>query len=215
MIKLELKNNLKNINYYIIGLVIIFCLTNFNMIILSPTAHWVSILTGLKFIKELNIGYVNHEHRFIIATSCAGINFMIIVFATIYFTFVSQFDNRIKWLGFSFVFSYFYTIFINGIRIALSIYAPMYIKFISNKTLHTALGTVIFFLALLLAYKIINNYFIKAPYKNFIPIVYYMIITIFVPLLIRFYNRNFNGFFNHCLIIISVCFVCVFVLKKR
>jgi hypothetical protein len=48
--------------------------------ILGPTAVLVEQLSGIDFDKEAHTGYVNNEHRVIIAPACAGVNFFIIAF---------------------------------------------------------------------------------------------------------------------------------------
>lgn len=48
--------------------------------ILAPTARWVSVLGGLPFKYLPHQGYVNHLWEFVIAPSCAGCRYMLIVF---------------------------------------------------------------------------------------------------------------------------------------
>ncbi|HEV7395110.1 MAG TPA: exosortase K [Pyrinomonadaceae bacterium] len=48
--------------------------------ILAPTALMVRILTGSRFEFESYTGYVNADHSFVIAASCAGVNFLITAF---------------------------------------------------------------------------------------------------------------------------------------
>lgn len=50
--------------------------------ILAPTSRWVSILSGIPFEYMAHTGFVNHDIRFIIASSCSGIQFMLIAAAT-------------------------------------------------------------------------------------------------------------------------------------
>lgn len=55
--------------------------------ILGPTAGWVEILSGIPFVYERGMGYVNHSLRFLIAPSCSGVQFMIITTAMLVFSF--------------------------------------------------------------------------------------------------------------------------------
>src|SRR2546423_13271314 len=48
--------------------------------ILWPTTKLVELVTGAQFEFESRAGYMNSEHTFLIAASCAGVNFLIIVF---------------------------------------------------------------------------------------------------------------------------------------
>ena len=47
---------------------------------LGPTSYLVQTVSGMNFEKVENTGYADHESGIIIASSCSGINFMIIVF---------------------------------------------------------------------------------------------------------------------------------------
>ena len=55
--------------------------------ILGPTAGWVQLLSGIPFTYLSDAGYVNHSLRLLIAPSCSGVRFMIILFATLVFSF--------------------------------------------------------------------------------------------------------------------------------
>jgi exosortase K len=48
--------------------------------ILTPTAAAVGLLSGERFEYEAHAGYVNGERSFVIAPSCAGVNFLITSF---------------------------------------------------------------------------------------------------------------------------------------
>ena len=96
--------------------------------ILAPTTWWVEGLSGISFENAAPVGYVSHEYRFIIAPSCSGVRFLLIVFIMMVFSFTQRIDTmrtKIFWLGFSAVFAYLATIFVNGIRITVSIYLPI------------------------------------------------------------------------------------------
>jgi exosortase K len=48
--------------------------------ILWPTTKLVELVTGAQFAFESRAGYMNREHTFLIAASCAGVNFLITAF---------------------------------------------------------------------------------------------------------------------------------------
>lgn len=48
--------------------------------ILWPTTKLVEFVTGAQFEFESRAGYMNREHTFLIAASCAGVNFLITAF---------------------------------------------------------------------------------------------------------------------------------------
>ena len=48
--------------------------------ILAPTAHLVSLVRGADFVREAGVGWIDRELAFIIAPSCAGLNFALAAF---------------------------------------------------------------------------------------------------------------------------------------
>lgn len=48
--------------------------------ILAPTAAFVELVSGARFEFEAHAGYVNGDRSFVIAASCAGVNFLITSF---------------------------------------------------------------------------------------------------------------------------------------
>ncbi|MBD5523622.1 MAG: exosortase K [Lachnospiraceae bacterium] len=135
--------------------------------ILAPTAWWVSILGGIPFEYLPHQGYVNHLWQFVIAPSCAGCRFMLITFLMLFFSFGKNESARglgkqWAWLGFSLVFAYVSTIFVNGIRIVASIYLPVVLErkqlmvgWLTPDRLHTLIGTVTYFISLCVIYLLV------------------------------------------------------------
>lgn len=58
--------------------------------ILAPTTKWVTLLSGIPFVYEKGTGYVNHSLRLLIAPSCSGVQFMLITFAVLVFSFLHR-----------------------------------------------------------------------------------------------------------------------------
>ncbi len=58
--------------------------------ILNPVARMVTMFSGFKFEWDLHAGFVNYSHSVAMAPACAGVNFLIICFAAIFFSFVSR-----------------------------------------------------------------------------------------------------------------------------
>ena len=48
--------------------------------ILAPTTALVELLSGRSFAFESHTGYMSSDHRFVIAVSCGGVNFLITAF---------------------------------------------------------------------------------------------------------------------------------------
>ena len=139
--------------------------------ILAPTAKWVTVLSGIPFSYEKGAGYVNHDLRLLIAASCSGIQFMLITYAMLAFTFLKKFTGIIKgflWILCSLLLSYPLTILINGLRIIAAIHLPRFLEshgllfsFLTPDRLHTAIGTIVYFLALLNIYQLADFIFRK------------------------------------------------------
>lgn len=140
--------------------------------ILSPTACWVKILSGISFEYVPRTGYVNHAYRFILAASCSGVRFMMISFTMLFFTFLPRMKGRksaLLWMSLSAALSYLYTIFVNGWRILVSIFLPLSLEkadifFVSGKwltpdRLHTIIGTSVYFSSLLLLHAAAEIFF--------------------------------------------------------
>lgn len=136
--------------------------------ILAPTAGWVRILSGIPFVYEPGAGYVNHSFRFLIASSCSGVQFMLIASATLLYSFVHRMPTKGKgmcWTACSFLFSYVYTVLVNGIRIVLSIYLPLSLPrelfsggWLTPDRFHTITGAVVYFTALFILYRLAATY---------------------------------------------------------
>lgn len=136
--------------------------------ILAPTAGWVRILSGIPFVYEPGAGYVNHSFRFLIAASCSGVQFMLIASATLLYSFVHRMPTKGKgmcWTACSFLFSYVYTVLVNGIRIVLSIYLPLSLPrelfsggWLTPDRFHTITGAVVYFTALFILYRLAAAY---------------------------------------------------------
>lgn len=186
--------------------------------ILSPTARWVEILTGIPFEKELAIGYVNHGYRVVIVPSCSGVRYMPVVFATLLFPFIHSIRPRLPrlcWLGASLLAAYGHTVFANGIRIALSIRLrgvslPLPV---SPELLHTLEGMAVYFAALCAVYHLAarasrrwsgGQEAPRPPSGWAVPAALYFALTLGVPLLRGEYGGNpgrFAAYFGLMLLV--------------
>lgn len=130
--------------------------------ILAPTAWWAGFLGGIPFVYQSNAGYVSHSYEFIIAPSCSGVQFMMVTMATLLFSFAHRMRTRkraLLWVALSLGGSYLLTVFVNGIRIVLSIYLPLLLKpernmeWLTPARLHTTIGIAVYFTFLSAAYQ--------------------------------------------------------------
>lgn len=201
--------------------------------ILTPTAWWVRTLGGLPFEYQSDLGYVNHALRFVIASSCSGVQFMMILGAMLIFSFVHRLKThigRIGWLFGSLSASYVITILVNSLRILLAIYLPplfteagLWNRFMTPERLHSMIGVVVYFSALLVVYGMVNNFFIfigkssdtticqlanpveKTSYSLVAPLFWYLFIVLGLPFLNGAGIRNRQSFWEYALLIVAAC----------
>lgn len=200
--------------------------------ILTPTAWWVSILSGIPFEYLPHQGYVNHFYQFLIAPSCAGVRFMLITFLMLVFLLlpsdaacvdqkICSIQKECLWFGFSMVFSYLATLFVNGIRIVISIYLPEILErrnlmngWMTPDRLHTVIGTGTYFtflcgiylLAIYIRKRILAPELYKGEQKSAaVPAFWYLFVVLVLPFAKRVYHRNLEGFAPYACVIIVVC----------
>ena len=235
---------------YFIGIFTLFMLKLFYsradadglIFMLAPVTWLVNIISGIPFYRESHVGYVSHTLQFIIAPSCSGFQFMMIAFATLYFS-VLHTANSENALNFSFVqkkrgffflivsllVSYLFTIPVNAVRILLSLYLPAIIvrlprlaALLTQDTLHTLIGTVTYFTALLFFYsasaKVTACFFttkvpvVRRTATAFSPLFWYLVVVLGIPFLTRTLQGNYSGFFSYAVLILAVCLI-IFTLK--
>jgi len=133
--------------------------------ILFPTTIIVSLFSGIHFYFIDNVGYTSFNGFYVINKTCAGLNFLIIIFTL---SIVLIFRIREKVINNLFIFltlllsCFVLTIIANSSRIYSSIFIEMIkhqLPFLksSKNWFHEAMGIVIFFSYLLLYYFIIKR----------------------------------------------------------
>jgi len=203
--------------------------------ILGPTAELVEQIGGIPFESEAGAGFVNHKLRVIIAPACAGVNFLIIGFCTAVFSSLHYFKPiraKIAWLTISALSAYLLTIPVNALRILLSIYvydADIYSGWLTAQRMHRLEGVVIYFFFLCLFYRIImkaTHHYLRTTAKKrdtgfrrnltlcgdnhwsragLIPLIWYGLITLGIPLINAAYSKNGFRFIEHCGMVICGC----------
>lgn len=204
--------------------------------ILGPTAALVGYASSIDFDKEENAGFVNREQRIIIAPSCAGVNFLIIAFCMTIFSCLHRLRrtrSKLICLGISALGSYFLAVFVNTLRIIVSIYlyeADIYNGWITPERVHRIEGIAIYFFFLCVFYliirKIMNHYafdvvekkktetgknlkisdYTHQVYAGLAPLIWYFLFVIIIPLINTTYQGKVPQFVEHYCVVISVCF---------
>lgn len=221
-----------------------FCRTNDSDMlqwVLAPTAWWAGALGGIYFEYLPHQGYINYFYQFLIAPSCAGCRFMLLTFLMLASFRLSVFGNGERqqkmtkeylWFGFSIVFSYISTVFVNGIRIVVSIYLPDRMErlqlmngWLTSDRLHTLIGAGTYFTFLCLIYLIAvfvhEHIFERGKRSSFllgstpecftvhkkllVPVFWYFLIVLAIPFVKRMYHNEWQGFGQYAAVIVGVC----------
>ncbi|HSE25731.1 MAG TPA: exosortase K [Pyrinomonadaceae bacterium] len=184
--------------------------------ILGPTTSLVEIFSGSSFQFESYAGYMSSNHRFLVATSCAGVNFMITAFLMLALR--ALLGDRSSVLSWKFIplyagFAYVATIIANTVRICVALWlqhVPDDVRWLSWSQLHRIEGIIIYFGFLLLLFVLTE----KGPQKStefvrkmgFTLIVYYSM-TLIIPLLNG--SHRDRGFFEHSVVVLVLPLIMV------
>lgn len=137
--------------------------------ILTPTTLLVEFVTGRTFAFESHAGYMSSDHTFLIAASCAGVNFLITAFLMLALR--QLWRNRFKpapetlmmsfrewsFLFFTAVLAYGATLLANTVRIAIALQlqqTPLKPGWLDANQLHRLEGIIVYFGFLLLLFAI-------------------------------------------------------------
>lgn len=216
--------------------------------ILDPIAWLVGLLAGIQFQWDSHAGFVSHAREVVIAPACAGINFLIICFSTLYFTFLDRLNGaaaKCSWFCICVAAAYLITLCSNTVRILLSLYlygAAIYGGWVTPGRVHCLAGTVIYVSILLVTFlaaerflgrsrrsgiheSVMENhggYFPAFYYLFPIPFLWYLLVTVFAPLLNGALSKSDSRFVEHAALVLAMC-LCISalpvsiaaILKKR
>lgn len=132
--------------------------------ILGPTSWLVEALTGIPFVLEKGAGFVSRQAMIAITKSCAGVNFLIIVFCMTTFSVlpkIKQLKSKLITLFCIGAGAYFATLIANTVRIMVAIYLysnDIHFGWFSQARIHRIEGIAIYFVFLWLVYFYIQKY---------------------------------------------------------
>jgi exosortase K len=128
--------------------------------ILAPTTALVELISGQRFQFEAYAGYINSDHSFLIAASCAGVNFLITAFLMLALGHLWRNRSQsISWksIPLAALIAYLATLLANTVRITTALeLRAMRIEsdLLSPAQLHRFEGIFIYFGFLLLLYVV-------------------------------------------------------------
>jgi exosortase K len=162
--------------------------------VLAPTTWLVEVAAGGQRFDWTSGGYLSTERRFLVAPACAGVNFLIVAFASLVLGFVRP--SRPAWqnagiLVASAAAAYVTTVLANALRILIAI--PLWthglsLGWLTGARLHELVGVVVF-LGMLLLLHLAAGRFTCAPAQVWVPLLPYAGMLLVAPLLRGAYAR--------------------------
>jgi exosortase K len=189
--------------------------------ILAPTAALVELVSGVSFEFESRAGYISRERGFLIANSCAGVNFLIAAFLTLSMRKLLGDRSKAPAWGFlptAAMIAYLATLVANTARITIALLlrqssaeigpmsSPMF-GWMNPDQLHRFEGVFIYFGFLLLLFvvseKMSAGRTSVSLRRLFLPLLIYYAIALGLPLLNGAYRQGAD-FWRHALFVLLI-----------
>ena len=174
--------------------------------ILSPTTWLVEFLSGRSFSFESHAGYMSSDHTFLIAASCAGVNFMIAAFLMLTLrVLVAQRKQPISWrfVPVTAAMAYTSTIIANTVRICIALEMQrdsFHLELLDRNELHRLEGIVVYFAFLLVLFIATeprsDTRFVQRLRQLCFPLGVYYATTLLFPLMNGAFKRS-TVFWEH------------------
>lgn len=181
--------------------------------VLAPTTVLVELLSGRSFTFESYTGYMSSDHRFVIAVSCAGVNFLLTAFLMLGLR--RLWRDRFQHVSWTFLpvtaaVAYATTLIANTVRICIALEIQRHsfqVNGLSANQLHRLEGIVVYFGFLLLLFVLterkesVRGW--RSPRLLIFPLVIYYATTIGIPLLNGSYKQGIP-FWEHSLFVLTL-----------
>jgi len=189
--------------------------------ILAPTTVLVQFITGRHFSFESHAGYMSSDHTFLIAASCAGVNFLITAFLMLVLRqlckdWFKQTQTRWTFMPISAAVAYGTTVIANTARISIALQMQgMHFKLalLDPEQLHRLEGIIVYFGFLLLLFVLAEgrgeSRRINLLRACVFPLMIYYAMTLGLPLVNGAYRHA--GFWEHTLFVLLVPVVVVLI----
>lgn len=186
--------------------------------ILDPTRFLVELFTSHSFRFESYAGYLSDDRTFLIAASCAGVNFLIIAFLMLNAQQLFR-ERKLTWtyISGSMAVAYFATLIANTVRIAVALQMLKYdlrIGEFTDEDIHRLEGIVVYFGFLLALFFVTERILTRAkPHpstllrRSLIPLAIYYAATLGVPLARGAYHDA--EFWQHALFVFLIPLVVI------
>jgi exosortase K len=173
--------------------------------ILGPVTWLTSLLSGRSFSFESHAGYMSSDNTFLIAASCAGVNFLITSFLLLALkTLWKKKTDGLSWrfIPQSALIAYLATLVANTVRICIALELqkhPPAIDSLSANQIHRLEGIVVYFGFLFFLFLLTESKTSGAKEtlkQTIFPLSLYYFTTLCLPLLNGAYKRG-NEFWEH------------------
>jgi exosortase K len=181
--------------------------------ILAPTTACVELISGASFEFESHAGYINADRSFLIATSCAGVNFLITAFLMLAARkLLTDPSKQIAWRFIPAVaaIAYVATLFANTTRIAIALrlqHAPLEVSWLSPNQIHRFEGIFVYFVFLLLLFVVSEKMSSERPSsllrQAWFPLAVYYATMLGIPLANGAYSRG-SDFWEYSLFVLLI-----------
>jgi exosortase K len=174
--------------------------------ILAPSAWLARFVGGIDLVYEQGAGFISHAHHLVVGSACAGLNFLIIGFLCLYFSFARQYSSKPRWLVYSLLISFGATVAANGLRIFVSAHlrnADIYGQWITPERIHRLAGIGIYYASLLALYFAVASR-VGAHAPRTAPLFWYLSVSLGVPLVGRIFSQETPGFATHAAWVLAV-----------
>jgi exosortase K len=177
--------------------------------ILAPTTACVELVSGRSFEFESGAGYIDRDRSFLIANSCAGVNFLITAFLMLSLRRLLRDPSKTSSWGFipiAAVIAYFVTLVANTARISIALQMERKeVSWLTPAQLHRFEGVFIYFGFLLLLFVVSDNIRPENTSnlfrKSLFPLLVYYATTLGIPLANGAY-RHGTDFWEHSLFVL-------------
>lgn len=186
--------------------------------ILAPTSACVELVSGTSFEFESHAGYISRDRSFLIASSCAGVNFLITAFLML--SMRKLLRDRAKTIAWGFIptaalIAYLVTLIANTTRIAIALRVqrmPAQVSWLNPNQVHRFEGIFIYFGFLLVLFVVSERMSSEKTSglfrQSFFPLLVYYATTLGIPLANGAYRQG-TEFWEYSLFVLLIPLVLI------
>ena len=176
--------------------------------ILLLTKTFVELITGISFAFEPHAGYMSADRSFLIAGSCAGVNFLVAAFLMLSLGKLwKRRGDGLPWFSIlaSALLAFAVTIVANTLRISSALWlnsAPHSFAGMTRDEIHRLDGILIYFGILLLVFVISERRdSSRRPHRYMFPLAIYYAVTLAIPIANGAFRQG--DFWQHALFVLA------------